>query len=152
MIAITVERPDSSDARALLAASDAFAATLYPPEQRHGAPIDRLLASDIRFLVARRQGRAVGCVGLAVAAPQGEVKRLFVHDQARGLGAGRALMTKLETLARGEGITLLQLETGPLNHEALRLYAAMGYKPCGPFGSYRPSPGSVFMEKTLSPE
>ncbi len=152
MIAIALERADSAEARDLIAASDAYAATLYPPEQRHGSPIARLLASDIRFLVARHEGRAVGCVALAVAPPQGEVKRLFVRDEARGLGTARALMEALETLARSEGITLAQLETGPRNAAALQLYAAMGYKPCAPFGSYRPSTGSVFMEKTLSPE
>lgn len=152
MIAIAIERADSAEARDLIAASDAYAATLYPPEQRHGSPIARLLASDVRFLVAHHGGGAIGCVALAVAPPQGEVKRLFVHSTARGLGAGRALMEALEAVARSEGITLVQLETGPRNAAALQLYAARGYKPCAPFGSYRPGPGSVFMGKTLSPE
>ncbi|QCK86510.1 GNAT family N-acetyltransferase [Phreatobacter aquaticus] len=152
MIVIALERADSAEARALIAAADAFAATLYPPEQRHGSLVDRLLADDIRFLVARHEGRAVGCVALAIAPPQGEVKRLFVHSTARGLGAGRALMEALEAVARSECITLVQLETGPRNAAALQLYAAMGYKPCAAFGSYRPSPGSVFMEKTLFSE
>jgi len=152
MITISVERPDSAEAAALIAASDAFSAALYPPDQRFGSDLGRLLAPDIRFFVARHDGRAVGCVALASSPPTGEIKRLFVAAEARGLGVGARLMAELERIAAKEGISELQLETGPRNAAALSLYAAAGYKPCEPFGSYGPSPGSVFMGKTLSPE
>lgn len=111
-----------------------------------------MTADDVRFLVARRDGPALGCVGLVLAGTRAEIKRMFVHDDARGLGIGGLLMAAIENLARSEGVRLVQPETGPRNAAALKLYAKQGYRPCGPFGSYRPSPGSVFMEKTLPPE
>ncbi|MGL4288931.1 MAG: GNAT family N-acetyltransferase [Phreatobacter sp.] len=149
---IGLETPLQPDILALIAASDAFAASLYAAEHRHGVGVERLTAADARFLVARRDGRALGCVGLVLAGRQAEIKRMFVHDDARGLGIGGLLLTAIEDLARKEDIELLQLETGPRNDAALKLYAKHGYRPCGAFGSYRPGPGSLFMEKTLPPE
>jgi putative acetyltransferase len=32
---------------------------------------------------------------------------------------------------------------------ARRLYETFGFKPCAPFGNYRPDPNSVFMTKQL---
>ncbi|QCI66447.1 GNAT family N-acetyltransferase [Phreatobacter stygius] len=149
---IARESPLEPDALALIEASDAFSAALYAAEHRHGVNVERLTADDARFLVARHDGHALGCVGLVLAGAQAEIKRMFVHDDARGLGIGRLLLTAIEDLARLEGVTTLRLETGPRNDAALKLYAKQGYRPCGPFGSYGPSPESVFMEKTLPPE
>jgi putative acetyltransferase len=75
---------------------------------------------------------------------------VVVDPAARGKGIGRALMGELEIIARREGIRLIQLETGPDSIEALRLYRACGYTETGPFGSYGPSPYSLFMALELS--
>jgi putative acetyltransferase len=45
------------------------------------------------------------------------------------------------------GQSLLRLETGIDNHEALALYERQGFVRRGPFGDYREDPLSVFMEK-----
>ena len=42
-----------------------------------------------------------------------------------------------------------RLEAGPMQPEALALYAKLGYEDRGPFGPYKPDPLSVFMEKAL---
>jgi putative acetyltransferase len=87
---------------------------------------------------------------LALGEPgQAEIKRLFVQPAARGRGIGRALMAQLEWLAAEEGVSLLQLETGVKQPEALSLYRALGYAERGPFGAYRPDPLCLFMEKRL---
>jgi putative acetyltransferase len=78
-------------------------------------------------------------------------KLFFVYDAARGKGAGRALLARIEETARAKGIHLLQLETGEKQPEALGLYRAVGFKERGPFGSYKPDPLSLFMEKQLQP-
>jgi putative acetyltransferase len=119
-------------------------------EERHPVDAERLAASDVRFFVARRGGTAVGCAGLLMSAPTGEIKRMFVTGEARGLGIGQALLDTLEKAAAAEGIALLKLETGPRNAAALALYSASGYEPCSAFPPYRPSPHSVFMEKPLA--
>ncbi len=53
-------------------------------------------------------------------------------------------------MLRARGVRLARLETGVHQHEALGLYADMGYTKRGPFGSYSDDPLSVFMEKRLS--
>lgn len=149
-VAIGAETPLQAEVERLIAASDAFAASLYPAEGRHPVDVARLAAPDARFLVARREGVAVGCVALLVAAPAGEIKRMFVAPEARGLKLGAALLAAIEQEAREARISLLRLETGPRSVAALALYTASGYQPCGPFPPYGPSPHSVFMEKRLT--
>jgi putative acetyltransferase len=48
-----------------------------------------------------------------------------------------------------EGLATLRLETGVKQQPAIRLYEAAGFRRCGPFGSYRDDPLSIFMEKLL---
>ena len=149
-VVIGAETPLQAEIEQLVAASDAFSASLYPAEGRHPVDVARLAAPDVRFLVARRDGIAVGCVALLVAAPAGEIKRMFVASEARGLKLGAALLAAIEMEARGARLSLLRLETGPRSAAALALYTAGGYQPCGPFPPYGPSPHSIFMEKRLT--
>lgn len=79
----------------------------------------------------------------------GELKRLIVAPEARGQGAGRALLSAIEVIARREQVTTIRLETGPLNTEALVLYRANGYRETGPFGDHQSGPSSTFFEKML---
>lgn len=54
-------------------------------------------------------------------------------------------------MARLQGITLMRLETGISQPEALALFEACGFTRCGPFGDYpADDPYSVFMERRLS--
>ena len=79
----------------------------------------------------------------------GEIKRVFVLPEHRGKGLARAIMATLESLLRREGTALARLETGVAQPEALGLYRSLGYRERAPFGTYRPDPLSVFMEKVL---
>ena len=147
---IAEERPDRPEAAELLRESDAFAASLYPPQHVHMADLPALLADNVRFFVARRDGTALGCMALVRTGPdRGELKRCFVTDAVRGQGAGFALLQAAEAAAREQGMRLIQLETGNLNHAALRLYRGNGFHERGPFGSYPDDGVSVYMEKTL---
>jgi putative acetyltransferase len=76
-----------------------------------------------------------------------ELKRMFVSPAARGQKLGRQLLQQLETLARAGGASLLRLETGIKQPEALALYRTAGFVEIEPFGSYLPDPLSLFMEK-----
>jgi len=148
--AVAEERPDQGEAIELLRQSDEFAASLYPPEHRHMIDMPELLAGNVRFFVARRGGTALGCMALVRTAPdRGELKRCFVTDAARGQGVGLALLLASETAARAQGTRVIQLETGNLNHAALRLYRGNGYHERGPFGDYPDDGVSVYMEKML---
>lgn len=152
-VTIAAETPDQAEVHVLLEQADRRSAGLYPAESRHGLDIATLLALRVRFLVARQDGRAVGCGGYAADdAGTAELKRIFVAAEARGLGIGRALLQALEADAARAGIRLLRLETGVKSAEALGLYRRFGYREIGPFGAYGPDPLSVFMEKALPAE
>ena len=80
------------------------------------------------FLVARALGEPVGCGGLKTGAPgTGEIKRLWVAEQARGLGLGQRLLDALETHARDMGFVRLRLDTNKSLTEAQALYRKNGY-------------------------
>jgi len=148
--AIRIESPRQDDVMRLLAALDAYLESLYPPESNHTLDIDTLCAPNIRFFVARRRGEAVGCGALRIdSTGYGEVKRMFVHPEARGQKLGRAILMRIEDQASREGLALMRLETGIHQVEALALYRRAGYAERGPFGEYRSDPLSHFMEKSI---
>ena len=150
MLTIEPESPRQDDVVTLLDQSDAYAQALYAPESNHLVSIDALAAPNVRFLVARTDGRAIGCAALVLGeAGYGEIKRMFVDESARSTGIGAALLQALEDTARKEGVRVLQLETGNVSHPALALYRRHFYAERGPFGSYKPDPYSVFMEKRI---
>jgi putative acetyltransferase len=80
---------------------------------------------------------------------RGELKRMFVLDDARGLGVASALIERIETDAAERGVREILLETGPLHHAALALYAKHGYRRIPQFGQYVGERFSVCMSKSL---
>jgi len=150
-LAIDLESPWQPEVIRLIEDLDAYQIAMYPPESNHLLDIETLCQPDIRFLVARIGGQAVGCGALRLDEPgYGEVKRMFVSPSARGRHLGRAILARIEQEARDLGLRALRLETGIHQAEALGLYRATGYTECGPFGAYQPDPLSVFMEKRLT--
>ena len=146
---IRLEGPRAEGVPELISALDRYLSSLYPPTSNHFLDLDQLSRPEIRFFVARRAGAPVACGALRLADGYGEVKRMYVDPQARGGGLGRALLGAIEAQARLEGITLLRLETGIPQAEALSLYRSAGYRDCPPFGEYQTDPLSLFLEKKL---
>lgn len=147
---LTVERRSPHEARSLLEASQALMLDLFTPGSNHFLSLDALAAPDITFLVARLDGRSVGCGALATRDGYGEIKSMFVDPGTRRAGVAAGLMGQLETEAIAQGLEILRLETGDLLHAALALYRRHGFTVRGPFGSYTAHPHSVFMEKRLT--
>jgi putative acetyltransferase len=151
VIMIAAESPDQPEIEALLESSDAYMASLYPAESNHLLDIASLLRPEVTFIVARVDGRALGC-GAVVDSGEGwaEIKRMFVSPAARGRKLGRRLLEKIEAIAAARGATKLRLETGGKQPEALALYASAGFVEIGPFGKYESDPLSIFMEKPIA--
>ncbi len=129
----------------------------HAPDQRHGLKIDQIFQPHIRFFVARREGRAAGCAGVAFFEGFAEVKRMYVEPNARGLGIADALMTRLEQEALWAGQDLLRLETGTAQAAAIGFYTRRGFKPCQafePYASMAPAAieTSLFFERRLNSE
>jgi putative acetyltransferase len=144
-----IERGDPREAQALLEASHAMMLALFDPEANHFLSIEALATPDIRFFVARLDGRVAGCGALARRDGYGEIKAMFVDPSIRRAGIAAALMARLEAEARHQQLEILRLETGNLLEPAIALYQRCGFAFCGPFGDYPEHPQSVFMEKRL---
>ncbi|WP_119304829.1 GNAT family N-acetyltransferase [Dongia deserti] len=148
MLSIARESPRQDDVITLIRQSDALMQSLYPAESNHLVDIDSLAQPHVHLLVAREDGRALGCGAFVLGTDgQAEMKRVFVAPVARGKGIARAILEALERAAAQQGVTLMQLETGIRQPEAIALYRKFGYVERGPFGSYQPDPLSLFMEK-----
>lgn len=65
-----------------------------------------------------------------------EIKRVYVHPRARGLGASRALLAELERIARDRGAARVILQTGDRQHDAVVLYERLGYTPIPIYAPY----------------
>jgi putative acetyltransferase len=147
---INTETPDQPEVRDMLARLDAYCAALYPAESNHLMDIASLMQGDVLFLVARDvDGAPVGCAALVNKQEYGEVKRMFVDERKRGLGTGRKLLEHLVMFARMSGLSVLRLETGIHQPEAIGLYERLGFERRAPFGEYREDPLSLFMEMNL---
>ncbi|OLP55339.1 GNAT family N-acetyltransferase [Rhizobium rhizosphaerae] len=150
-VEIAQETPRQPEVEELLALSDAYAAALYPAESNHMVDLATLEKPEVRFFVARHQGAIVGCCALVEAGDgTAEIKRMFVHQSARGLKIGRRLLDRLLEEAQGAGLDALRLETGIYQPEAIALYRSAGFEEIAPFGSYQPDPLSLFMERRLA--
>ena len=149
-VIITPERPDSPDAVMLITELEALLAPSYPRESRHGMSVEQLIAQDVAFFVLRADGTPAGCGGIKLyGGDYGEVKRMYVRPQFRGLGFAKLLLDQLAEYARAHQVALLRLETGIHQTEAMRLYERMGFQSIPPFGAYREDPLSRFYEKRI---
>jgi len=108
----------------------------YESHQRHGLAIEQLFEPNVRLFLARLDGLAAGRTGVAIFDDYAEVKRMYTRPAARGRGVAKALLRKIVDETREAGKSVLCLETGTYQQEAIGLYEAMGLQPTGPFGTY----------------
>jgi putative acetyltransferase len=149
-VVVAPERPDTPDAVALIGELDAHLGALYAVESQHGFSVDKLLRDGVRFFVARDDGRPAGCGGvLLVGREYAEVKRMYVRPAFRGRKIGQLVLDHLIADARQHGLTVVRLETGIHQREAIALYERSGFRRIAPFGPYRDDPVSLCYEKRL---
>jgi len=151
-IIIVEERPDSVNAVQLITELDIHLnRQLYPQESRHAFSIDKLVREGVAFFVTRYDGEPAGCGGLKLFGKEyGEVKRMYVRPTYRGLGLGKAMLNHLAEYAWGWQVSILRLETGIYQTEAIGLYEGFGFQRRPPFGEYKDDPLSVYYEKCIA--
>jgi putative acetyltransferase len=151
-LTIATEPFDSPDARRLVEALDTGLAERYAPSQMFGRNLKGEQTEEGRgaFLVARVDGRAVGCGAIRLlAGGDAEVKRMYVEPSVRGQGIGKMVLERLEATARKLGARRLVLETGIHQREAIELYRRHGFTSFDCWGEYAGSPTSLCLEKHL---
>jgi len=160
---LTVERVawDDPDAYALRRAMADFNSATYEHFEPALEAAGGFHADDVRIgsavlatFVARLDGTPVGHAALRTsgegyAAGSGELKKLFVTDDARGVGAARALLAAVEDDARARGLTSVVLQTGIRQPPAVALYVSAGYRAVVPFGPYVGDAHSLLFAKQL---
>ena len=135
-VEIGIEDPCSADATACFDAYFRELATRFDggfdPAQAGAGVATEYAPPHGVLLVARLDGRAVGCGALRVCGPGvGEIKRMWVTAQARGLGIAQRLIDALEQHAVELGFDRLRLDTNRTLTEARALYARNGYREVG---------------------
>ena len=132
-VRIEVADPTSADARACIDAylrelderfESGFDASVGP-----SADPQELVPPSGVLLLARLDDAALACGALKVIGPGiGEIKRMWVSPDARGLGIAQRLLDALEAHARQMHLTTLRLDTNRTLVEARALYARNGYR------------------------
>jgi putative acetyltransferase len=153
---LTIERMSAvtDEVRQLLAELDVALAGNYLPAQRHALSVDQLFGSNVRFFVARVDGVPVGCGGVAFYDGYAEVKRMYTRATARRMGVATGVLRQLEGEAKDAGYSILRLETGRYQAEAIGFYLREGFERCEAFGHYagmapHAIETSVFCEKRI---
>lgn len=155
-VTIRREHPGAEAASRLIWELDAYLAPLYPQESQHGYSIEKLVERQVEFFVLYCDGEPAACGGVQFVPNHdnpdesyGELKRMYVRDRFRGRGFGKRLLEHLERLATDKGVTMMRLETGIYQPEAIGLYEKCGYYRIPPFGNYWDDPVSLCYEKRL---
>jgi putative acetyltransferase len=86
------------------------------------------------LLLARDDGRALGCVALRqLGEASCEMKRMYVDDAGRGRGVGRALGEAVAQRGKDLGYASMYLDTSVEQHEAIGLYRSLGFEEVAPY-------------------
>jgi DNA-binding MarR family transcriptional regulator/GNAT superfamily N-acetyltransferase len=133
--AVTIEPADpaSADARACFEAYfrelEQRFETGFDPARTVSANPEELVPPVGLFLIAQLDGHPLGCGALKVTGRKvGEIKRMWVAPEARGLGIAQRLLDALEKHAVQMGLDTLQLDTNRALKEAHALYTRNGYR------------------------
>ena len=112
-----------------------------PGDAAMRAGVERLLADpDTEFLLAGEPAAGVAQLrfryGVWLDAPDCWLEDLFVREDARGSGLGRALVEAAVERARARGCRRLDLDVAADNAAARALYERMGFASPGEEGTY----------------
>lgn len=99
-------------------------------------PSDDLRGEGGFLLLVCDGSRVVGCGGVRVIEPGvGELTRIFIDATSRGRGAGRILISELESISARRGVHTLRLTVRDDLVEAHQLYQRLGYASVDPFST-----------------
>ncbi|WP_169334758.1 GNAT family N-acetyltransferase [Nocardia thailandica] len=127
--------------------------SISPPESKHALDLAGLRVPEVTFWTMWSDEVLLGCGALKdLGDGHAEIKSMRTSRVHKQQGLGSRLLSHMLTHARERGFRRISLETGAQDffEPARRLYAKHGFEFCGPFGSYREDPNSVFMTCQLA--
>lgn len=139
--AITLEQVDArgDDAQRSMAAYFAELDRVFPtgfdPGDALTADADAYDPPSGAFIVAyTADRRAVGCGGMWTLEPGvGEIKRMWVDPEWRGVGLAGRILADLESRSRAGGHSRTVLDTNGALTDAIALYERSGYRAIAPY-------------------
>lgn len=147
--AIAPVSPFDPAVRELVARLDAYQIGLYGRAACNLEPLESLAEGGAYLLGAHLGGTLIGIGAVKPHDGCAELKRVYFVEAARGTGGAAILVRHLEAHAASQGADHVYLETGRLQHAAIRFYEKLGYARVDRFGSYAPNAVSVYMGKRL---
>ena len=104
------------------------------------------------FLVAERDGQAVGYVGCQTVLDEGYITNVAVSPDCRRQGVASALIRALEQDVAAHGYTRAILETARTTDDSAALYHKLGYREIAYYGSPAGAENCRCFEKMLAVE
>jgi GNAT superfamily N-acetyltransferase len=95
--------------------------TLYPDGDIRGT-----FSPEGRIFVAEADGRVVGFAGMLRHPHSVEVEPIVIEPGRRGRGVGRALIERVVSEARAEGVTQVYAQPAGRNADALAFFNSVG--------------------------
>lgn len=149
---IRLFRTDSSNAdfQALVIGLDRYLAKTDGDEHAFYAQYNK--SDGLKYVVVAYDGdKAVGCGAIkhftdAVM----EVKRMYVHPDARGQGVATLVLRELENWTSELSYKKCLLETGIKQLEAVALYRKNAYEVVPNYGQYEGMENSICFEKAIA--
>lgn len=101
------------------------------------------------FLVAERDGQAIGYVGCQTVLDEGYITNVAVSPDCRRQGVGRALIEELAQRACAQGLSFVTLEARASNVPAIALYEGAGFVRVGARKNFYAAPTEDAVLMTL---
>lgn len=139
------------DVRALLEYHHAEMVGYSPPGTAHVLDIDALKAPDIDVFAVWEGADLIAIGAMRWHGDYAEIKSMRAAPEARGKGAGRALVQHIIDRARAAGLSRISLETGSgeLFEAAVGLYRSFGFTPGEAFAGYTPTDFNRFFHLAI---
>ena len=84
--------------------------------------------SGTKFFVSVENGKVLGYVGISCIIDEGYITNVAVFPESRKKGVGTALLERVFSHARDEGLSFVSLEVRESNVDAISLYEKLGFR------------------------
>ena len=123
--------------------------SVSPAGSTHVLDIDGLKNETIKFWSIWDDENLIGCGAIKTLNKyDGEFKSIRVHDEFRGKGFGKKIISILISKSKEARLENVFIETGSgeFFEPARKLFKSCGFEECDPFGHYKNDPNSCYMK------